>query len=504
MLALLACQATVPVLTPPDSATPAPPEGDCGLVVEEALIYGVEGDSIRFDAYCDNGAVPQVAGLPEGAELDDGELIWKPDGDQAGIYELLFSGPREQGLPETAAVTLHIADDWDDRDNEPVDPTSYLTEYGLPVIHVQAEGGLSGNYVESTTWLDGVEYPSRIKERGAASSSYPKVGYTLDFDETQLELSDRGMGDKAHLVLISTFDDNAYVRQMLAYGLWADIAEHQGVEDRLVVRTFPCVLYLDDEYQGVYIAADHVDDEFLGQMGLDRDSPLYKAVSHDANFYLTDYYGNTKSSLHAGYELKEGEDWGPLDDLVSWSGSKSDQQVVNQAGSWIRAEEIIDWWIFVTFTAAADSAGKNSYLAYDAATGHMRYAPWDFNHSWGQDWRTLRVDDGYAPDYRNWNRLFRAFLDADSEHVAQRWASLTEDGAPMSEEALVARLDGLYEDLEPAAERDWDRWGSQYRSYSGWSSLRDDDWNDYPGEKAYLYDWVRERAAWAREQEIPY
>ena len=83
-------------------------------------------------------------------------------------------------------------------------------------------------------------------------------------------------------------------------------------------------------------------------------------------------------------------------------------------------------------------------------------------------------------------------------------ASLIEEGAPMSEEALVARLDGLYEGLEPAAERDWDRWGSEYRGYSGWSSLRDDDWNDYQGEKAYLYDWARERAAWAREQEIPY
>ncbi len=504
MLGLLACSATVGVVPSPDSEPPAPPEGDCGLFVGESLVYGVEGEQIRFDVVCDNGAVPEILGLPEGAELEDGELRWKPSEDQAGVYELLVSGPKEAGPPETAAVVLHVADGWDDRDNVPVDPTAYLSEYGLPVLHVRADGGLSGDYVTATTWLDGLEYTSRIKERGAASSSYPKVGYTLDFDETQLELSDRGLGDKSHLVLISTFDDNAYTRQLLAYALWQDIAEHQGAEGRLVVRTFPVVLYLNDEYQGLYIAADHVDDEFLAQMGLGRDSPLYKAVSHDANFYLTNYYGGQKATLHDGYELKEGEDWGPLDRLVDWSGSKTDKQVVNQADTWIQPDEFVDWWIFVTFSAAADSAGKNSYLAYDSSAGHMRYAPWDFNHAWGQDWRTLRVADDTAPDYRNTNRIFRAYLDAAPDRVAERWASLTEDGAPLSEEALVSRLDAMYEDLEPSAERDWDRWGSEYRSYSGWSSLRDNDWNDYQGEKDYLYDWVRERAAWAREQEIPY
>ena len=79
--------------------------------------------------------------------------------------------------------------------------------------------------------------------------------------------------------------------------------------------------------------------------------------------------GSQKATLHDGYEIKESEDWGPLDDLVEWSGNKTDKQVVNQADSWIQANEFIDWWIFVTFSAAADSAGKNSYLAYDAATG---------------------------------------------------------------------------------------------------------------------------------------
>jgi hypothetical protein len=496
---LLACSggAVIDVPTTDTGDSTAVPTGDCGLTVDATVVYAQEDERIRFDAACANGAAVEVFPVPDGAELDGGEFDWRPGPDQAGIHTLLFTG-RGEGFPETASVTVHVADGWDQSDNEPVDPLTYETEYGVPVLHVHADEGFHDTYVGATVFFEGVEYDgARVKKRGAASLNYPKVGYTLAFDETQLELSDRGMGDKAHLVLISTFDDNAHVRQLLAYDLWADMAEFWGIEDRLVVRTFPVILYLDGEYRGVYIAADHVDDEYLEQMGLGREDGLYKAVNHDANFAATNSGGGSKSTWHDGYELKEGTSWAPLDDLVEFTATASDEDLVAQADDWLDSDEFLDWWAFVYFTAAGDSAGKNSYLAYDVVTGRMRFAPWDFNHSWGQDWRTLRVGDDYDDDFSNRNRVFDAYLDAAPERVLERWDAMTADDAPFSEAHLMGRVDAYYEQLEPSAHRDWERWGDEYRSYGGWSGIRT-GWTDFEGEREYLEAWIQARAAWAR------
>jgi len=461
----------------------------CGLSVDGTELFSVEGERVRVDVSCASGAPVSRVGP---GEIEDGTWSWRPDLDEAGVHDVLFS----HGL-ESAVVRVHVADAWDEGGNEPVDPWSYTTEYGLPVMHLLPEGSLSEEYVAATIVFEGREYiGARVKYRGAASLYYPKVGYTLDFDsEDQMELSDRGMGDKAHLVLISTFDDNTYIRQSLAYGLWADMAEHFDA-DRLTVRTFPTVVYMNGEYVGLYTAADHVDDEFLGQMGLDRDSPLFKAVNHNANFFGTDYYGNAKSVLWDGYDLKEGDSWASLEALVAWSSTASDAELVATAEDWIDPTEFMDWFLFVHFTESGDSAGKNSYLAWDLLTERMRYAPWDFNHSWGQDWRTLRIGPESYNAFTGTNRIFKAQQAADSERLWERWWSLVDEG-PFREEHLLARADALWAEVDPSAARDWDRWGSAYRSYSGWSSRG--DFNDYEGEREYLVDWIRHRCDWAVE-----
>ena len=50
-----------------------------------------------------------------------------------------------------------------------------------------------------------------------------------------------------------------------------------------------------------------------------------------------------------------------------------------------------DWFVFTSALRADDSAGKNSYLYHDprpaAPDPRWRYVPWDFNASFGQDWR---------------------------------------------------------------------------------------------------------------------
>lgn len=124
------------------------------------------------------------------------------------------------------------------------------------------------------------------------------------------------------MILTSTFDDTSYVRQKLVYDLWKAMAEFQN-EHRLTPATFFAVVYINGVYQGLYVAVsdlppilslyltlfyailtpfyssftqfysaftqcDRIDDEFIRHHDLPSgEGNMYKAVNHDANFYLT-------------------------------------------------------------------------------------------------------------------------------------------------------------------------------------------------------------------------
>ncbi|MFT5458606.1 MAG: hypothetical protein ACI9K2_005114, partial [Myxococcota bacterium] len=76
-----------------------------------------------------------------------------------------------------------------------------------------------------------------------------------------------------------------------------------------------------------------------------------------------------------------------------------------------------------------------------------------------------------------------------------RYIALRAPDAPLSAEALNAHLDTYYAQIDRSARRDWGQWETEYRDYGGWDWRG--DWTDYDGEKAYLREWIDDRAEWA-------
>jgi hypothetical protein len=321
----------------------------------------------------------------------------------------------------------------------------------------------------------------------------------LDFEGEELEIDEWDGPSRGHLILTTTFDDNSYVRQKLIYDLWQAMANHQDV-DRLTPRTFFAVVYLRGSYQGLYMGCDRIDDEFVRHMGFSSgEGNLYKAVSHDANFRLTNVSGNPKSRLSAGYEKPEGlpeDDYSDLEALVAAVGGASLSDVASGAAGNLDLDEFMDWFILVSYTLAEDSAGKNSYLYTGEDSANFRFVPWDFNQSFGQTWRTLRRAADTDNDYVQRNRVFEA-LQADpvvAERLWSRMAELRQDG-PLNPTWLNRQIDRYLEVLGPAPQRDEDTWRSAYRNYESWEGIRDaaGDWNDHEEEVQYLRQWVDDR-----------
>jgi len=493
---------------PPLETVPGAERSWCEPNADVEELHHVEGDEVTLTFDCTSGA--DRSGFLVELTTDAGSVQLHPDtwsvywttgladrGRHDFLLEVRPAGEEATGsVPETAVATVWVADALGHPGNVPPVPLEYTEEWGLPVVHLQPHGPVTQDHVATTVTFMGKAYDAEMKIRGAVSVNYPKNSYTLRFGDEDLDADALGMGNKDHLVLITPFDDNSYVRQKLAYDLWSAMADHWGA-DRMTPRTAFVVVYLDGGYWGLYTASDRIDDHFAEEMGLSRDGNLYKAINHDANFYRHDSSGNTKSTLHQGYTKEEGEPdvYTDLDALVAFSADSDHATFVDQAGDWLRVDEFMDWFLFVHHTASDDSAGKNAYLYCDPAHPEFRYVPWDFNHSFGQGWYTYRVASNVNSDFAWNNGIFDHFHEhaLASDELWDRYADLRDTG-PLHRDWFTAQLDAYYAQIQLSAERDWWFWGADYLSYWAGSNA-----NDYEAEKLYLYAWLEDRDEWMEQ-----
>jgi len=372
------------------------------------------------------------------------------------------------------------------------------------VIHLYTDPALnSDEYTPATIVYRGHSYTgAQAKRRGATSLSYPKSSYTLKFTK-QDKFSEPGFAggflDKRKVTITTTFDDNSYLRQRLGYELWNRLDP-----SHIRVQSYNAVLFLNGAYFGLYTVTDHVDGYLMEDFGYDQDGDLFKARSADANFRATlNGRDQPKTTLHDGYTKEEGvpeQDepgaFDTLDAFVDWVVEATPEALASEAESRVALREYVDWWIFVSFMAADDSIGKNSYHYNDPKDPHALWhvVPWDLNHSLGQDWNTERVKPTVTtPEglYPAQNGLFEKLLNGPSaSDMRQRYAEVLAREA-YAIEGIVALFDAMVAEVDASARRDELKWGERYRTFGHWRDR--EDFTSYEQEVLYVREWLRAR-----------
>lgn len=396
-------------------------------------------------------------------------------------------------------------------------PVLSITLDTTPIPEDEKVGGQLEVIRPQSESLDGLDDDVRtlitamgIQIHGSSSTGYPKKGFRIELRDAfgaDLPQTIVGMPPGSDFVLHAPYSDKTLVRNALAYTLARSITDAWHPRSQLVE------LFIDDDYQGVYLLVERVrrDDDRV-----DLPAP---ADSPETGDITGGYIVRIEQHRNEGWDTARGT---PIDyfhprydDLTpeqrvylhEWfNGFEDDLAEEGWQALWphlIETRAWVDHFLINELANNVDAYRLSAYLFKepDADGGRLHAGPvWDFDRAFGNvnycgTWATTGfvIDHlttcGYGHQYPFWWKQLLSDP-AFTEALQCRWQELRED--ELSSGELLNTLTALVQSLEHAEPRD----------HQVWSVLGEDItpnyqvFETYDEEVEFLGAWVVERARW--------
>lgn len=312
--------------------------------------------------------------------------------------------------------------------------------------------------------------------RGGTSENYEKSNYKLEL--TNQKLSFLGMREDDDWILNSLYDDAGLIHNKISFQMWREIAGYNAVKNDDGVTGEYLELFIDDEYQGVYLLTERVDKKTLS---LGEKDILYKcraARIPEEHNYTNENTDDLRPIFILKYpKVPEEEDWTPL---KTWVNAFCKLQIDNYAEGeeLLNMENAIDYNLFILLICGTDNMRKNAYLIAEYqmdGSYQFKKVPWDMNASWGNPWvddadcNYTIYDSSYIEDVTTWYTDISSLYYYNESEISlllkDRWQEFRNSGL-VTKEKLYEMVDVQLEYLHDsgAYQRNYDRWphGSEY------------------------------------------
>jgi hypothetical protein len=224
------------------------------------------------------------------------------------------------------------------------------------------------------------EYDSiGFRARGNTSLGSQKKSFKIDFNRF---ISSQKFAGLEELNLNGEHNDVSIMRSFLAQHL----LRSAGLA---AARTSYVKLYVNNEYKGLYINVEHLDDEFLDlRFPAEANGNLWKC------YYGADltWWGNDPSSYQGVYELKTNKDSADYSALLNFINVLNNTQSSNFVCA---IQEVFDVDLFLRNIALEILMGQwdgyaynmnNYYLYQREGDGKIVYLSYDLDNTFGIDW----------------------------------------------------------------------------------------------------------------------
>ena len=353
-----------------------------------------------------------------------------------------------------------------------------------------------------------------IESRGNSSQGQPKKPYRFETVTAEGEndnVSLLGLPEENDWVLYATWSDKSLIRNVLTYQISRELGHYAS-------RTRYCELYLNEEYQGVYV--------------------LMEKIKRDANrvdISKLTFDEIDGDDLTGGYILKF--DWystggnvggfnSDIGSLYNYHYPKPDEIVIEQENyiqdyinnfeyimnsnnyndsntgyhAMIDVDSFIDYIMLQELSKNVDAYRLSTYIYKDkdSVDGRMIAGPiWDINHGYGN------CDYGYTWQVEN----FILDYEPSDDQIAFWWEILWQDelftiefsnrytelrSTILTEENIFGIIDSVTNYLGPSINRNFIRW--QTLGTYVWPNYYVFD--TYEEEINYLKSWISDRIEW--------
>lgn len=250
-------------------------------------------------------------------------------------------------------------------------------DFGVEIKEMMASIEIDGNFIDSVA----------VREKGYYSnwgSDGLKEPFKIDLNEYVAGQKYDGL---KKINLQNGFSDPSFMRDVLAYKFMRDA----GIA---APRTSYARLYLNDEYWGLYIIAEQVDDRFLKNWYENDEGNLYKCIN---NTNLA-WQGPGKAAYKDEFELQTNEefdDWTHFINLVDKIREDDEFEdsisTVLQMNNYLRvlAADVLmyNWDSYYDH-------GRNFYMYYDSLAQAFQWIPWDYNLAFSNTATDIVVTSG--------------------------------------------------------------------------------------------------------------
>ena len=240
--------------------------------------------------------------------------------------------------------------------------------------------------------------------RGNTSRNAAKKSFKIDFNHF---ISGRDFYDVEKLNLNGEHNDPSIIRSKLCWDFYQNIGMASS-------RASHAVLYINEEYFGLYISIEHIDDRFLSKNFENDNGNLWKCIwpadltyrGNDPEDYHP-YYSETRP-----YDLKTNEnqyDYSKLARLIRIIHNTPDSldMVLN-------IKTTLQYFAMNILTGSWDDyrfLRNNFYLYHNPDNDLMHWIPYDYDNSFGIDWFNI--------DWSNIDPYEYAVIDGDGRPLTE-------------------------------------------------------------------------------------
>ena len=267
-----------------------------------------------------------------------------------------------------------------------------IVKYGVPVLALT--GDVSAMSKDNAVTLSYV-YGDRtgnctLKWQGNSSLAYPKKNYTIKFDQAFEAAT--GWGAQKKYCLKADFIDFSHTRNIVSAKLWGKIVKNRrgGTIEQIknlpnggAVDGFPCVIFINDVFIGVYNFNIPKDGWMFG-MGTGQK----EAVVCTENYTFDKTVVLDGTDLELEYVTDENDSaWvaESLNRLVTAVLNSDGTDIDTTIAQYLDIDSAIDYFIFTVLNLGNDNVSKNTILAtYDGIKWF--FSAYDMDGTWGLKW----------------------------------------------------------------------------------------------------------------------